>query len=166
MNEKSVINYVLTTPQIARSIHSMIMDEDESLRVKGKKRNRPQHNSYVNKNKRHMAANLQANMENQLHRKMEKFIVEMKNPVNKERIERETYEQAAKTIKNILNSTIGIRKIRTDKTRGTTNESIKAAKKAKKEARYKFNQVSMRAGNNTRQANCKKKGIFGKPNQT
>ena len=49
MNEKSVINYVLTTPQIAKSIQSMIVDEDESLRVKGKKRNRPQHNSYVNK---------------------------------------------------------------------------------------------------------------------
>ena len=65
----------------------------------------------------------------------------MKNPVNKERIEGENYKEAEKTIKHILNSTIGTRKVRTDKTRGITNERIKAAKKAKKEARHKFNKA-------------------------
>ena len=80
-------------------------------------------------------------MENQQYRRMEKINVEMKNPVNKEIIEGKNYKEAEKTTKHILNNTIGTRKVKTDKTRGITNERIKAAKKAKKEAHHKFNQA-------------------------
>ena len=44
-SEKSVIDYVLTTPQIAKDIQSMIVDEDRSLGVKGKKES--DHNTIV-----------------------------------------------------------------------------------------------------------------------
>ena len=147
-SEKSVIDYVLTTPQIAKNIQSMIVDEDGSLRVKGKKES--DHNTIV--------MSIKINDSRQPTYKQtwkinntegwKKINVEMKNPVNKERIEGENYKEAEKTIKHILNNTIGTRKVRTDKTRGITNERIKAAKKAKKEARHKFNQACK---NGTRQ---------------
>ena len=154
-SEKSVIDYVLTTPQIAKNIQSIIVDEDGSLRVKGKKES--DHNTIV--------MSIKINDSRQPTYKQtwkinntegwEKFNVEIENPVNKERIEGENYKEAEKTIKHILNSTIGTRKVRTDKTRGITNEHIKAAKKAKKEACHKFNQAC-KNGSRQNKENAKK----------
>ena len=78
----------------------------------------------------------------------------MRNPANKEKIEGGNYEEATKTIKKTL----------TDKTRGTTNEFIKAAKKSKERGTLQI-QPSMQGKNNTTQANSKKR-IYGIPNST
>ena len=43
--EKSVIDYILTTEQIARNIQSVVVDEEGNLRIKGK--NETDHNTIV-----------------------------------------------------------------------------------------------------------------------
>ena len=65
----------------------------------------------------------------------------MEKTENREKILGDRYETADTTIKRILKNTVGVRKVRTDKIKTTTNNEIKQAKEKKKTARKKFHQA-------------------------
>ena len=140
--EKSVIDYIMATPLISQSIQTVIVDEKGHLRVKGKKWNRPQYPINVDQDKWHAQSHLQRNMETRQYRRMETVqLGNGKKNENREKILGDRYETAENTIKKILKNTVGVRKVRTDKTKTTTNNEIKQAKEKKKAARKKFQQA-------------------------
>ena len=84
-----------------------------------------------------------------------------KKPENREKILGDRYETAENTIKKILKNTVGVRKVRTDKTKTTTNNEIKQAKEKKKTARKKIQQACKNGSSEEKQKN--KNTIHGKP---
>ena len=61
--------------------------------------------------------------------------MEMEIAENREKILRDRYETAETTIKKILKNTVGVRKVRTDKTKTTTNNEIKQNRKRKQQGK-------------------------------
>ena len=139
--EKSVIDYIMATPLISQRIQTVIVDEKGHLRVKGK--NETDHNTLlmlIKINDMRKATYKETwKLDNTEGWKL--YNKEMEKMENREKILGDRYETAETTIKKILKNTVGVRKVRTDKTKTTTNSEIKQAKEKKKTARKKFQQA-------------------------
>ena len=136
--EKSVIDYILTTEQIARNTQSVIVDEEGNLRIKGK--NETDHNTIIMSirinDPRKPTFREKWNLKNK--EGWTKFNKEITEAYNNNNIKINKYQEAEKEIKKILKKTIGTKKIRSDKTRRVTNQDIKEARKIMKNHKKEF----------------------------
>ena len=143
--EKSVIDYILTTPYVANNIQTLIVDEEGHLRIKGK--NETDHNtitmSIAINDPRKPTYQEKWRLNNK--EGWKQFNKTIQQEENKNKIKNGTYKEAEKTIKEILKNTVGIKRIRTDKPQRTNNKEIKEARKIKKEMRDKF-QTACKSG--------------------
>ena len=138
MQRKNSHRYILITEQIARNIQSVIVDDEGNLRIKGK--NETDHNTIVMSirinDPRKPTFREKWNLKNKDGwTKFNKAILEAYNSNN---ILVNNYQEAEKEIKKILKKTIGIKTIRSDKTRRITNQEIKEARKVMKSHKKEF----------------------------
>ena len=136
--EKSVIDYILASPYIAKGIQTLIVDEEGHLRVKGK--NETDHNTITMTIKINDPRKPKFQERWRLNNKegWRLFNKTTQLEENKSIITKGTYKQAEKKLKKILQDTIGTKRIRTDKPKRTNNKEIKEARKFMKENRNKF----------------------------
>ena len=136
--QKSVIDYILTTEQIARNTQSVIVDEEGNLRIKGK--NETDHNTIIMSirinDPRKPTFREKWNLKNKEGWTI--FNKEIMEAYNNNNIKINNYQEAEKEIKKILKKTIGTKKVRSDKTRRTTNQDIKEARKIMKNHKKEF----------------------------
>ena len=115
--EKSVIDYIMATPLISQSIQTVIVDEKGHLRVKGK--NETDHNTLLMSIKindmRKATYKETWKLDNTEGWKL--YNKEMEKTENREKILGDRYKTAETTIKKILKNTVGVIKVRTDKTK-------------------------------------------------
>ena len=136
--EKSMIDYMIVTPTIAKNTNSIIIDEEGAHRVRSKvesdhntilmevKINDPRTPEYIEKWK----LNNQEGW-NMFNQKMEEIASETE-------FSTKTYNEAANIILNTLKRTVGKQKIRTDKIPKPKTPTIEKARKEKKEAKRQF----------------------------
>ena len=162
--EKSVIDYILTTEQIARNIQSVIVDEEGNLRIRGK--NETDHNTIVMSirinDPRKPTSREKWNLKNE--EGWTKFNKEILEAYNSNNIKVNNYQEAEKEIKKILKKTIGTKKIRSDKTRRITNQDIKEARKLMKKTQKGIPE-NMQNRHNRRQNN-NQENLYGQPGET
>ena len=137
-NEKSMIDYIMTTAPIAKNVSSTIIDEDGAHRVKSKKDS--DHNTIL--------ISLRIN-EPRKPEYLEKWKLENKDGWKQfnvsfaklsENLTR-NYEKVEECIRNTLKQTIGKQKIRVDKPPKPKSPAITEARKEKKEAKRKFEEA-------------------------
>ena len=108
--EKSVIDYILTTKQIARNTQSVIVDEEGNLRIKGK--NETDHNTIVMSirinDPRKPTFREKWNLKNK--EGWTKFNKEILEAYNNNNIKINNYQEAEKEIKKILKKLLGPKK--------------------------------------------------------
>ena len=131
-NEKSIIDYILTTPTIANNKLTMVIDETGELRVNGK--NESDHNTMILTTKINIPRKptfiepWKVNNEEG----WKKFNDEMGKITETKPEITNNYPELEKTITRVLMNTIGKQKIRTDKPGKTKNENTKLGKQQKK----------------------------------
>ena len=136
--EKSVIDYILTTPSVTRNIHTIIVDEEGNLRIKGK--NETDHNT-ITVSLRINDPRIPTYQEKWKLNNKEgwiEFNKTVKTRYKDHKLKTENYKLAEKELKKILTETIGKRKYRTDKTRKITNKEITEARKTMKTNKKEF----------------------------
>ena len=123
--ERSVIDYIMITQQISRYIKMITVDEEGNLRIKGK--NETDHNTILMSIKINDPRRPSFQEKWKLNNKegRGKFNEAIKQAYSNNTIKTDNYQEAEKEIKSIMKNTVGIRKIRTDKTRRTNNHMIK-----------------------------------------
>ncbi len=146
--ERSVIDYILATQNIAKNIEHVYVDETGSLRVKGK--NESDHNTITATIKvnspREPIYKIKWNLNNK--EGWEKFNEEITEGL--EKVAENTnsmqakYTEVEKTIIQTLRNTIGETKIRIDKPRKNKNNMIKEKRQEMKRTRAKFEEACRR----------------------
>ena len=156
--EKSVIDYILASPYIAKGIQTLNVDEEGHLRVKGK--NETDHNTITMTTKMNDPRKPKFQERWRLNNKegWTLFNKTIQLEENKSIITKGTYKQAAKKLKKILQDTIGTKRIRTDKPKRTNNKEIKEARKIMKEKRNKF-QTACKSASEKRKVETRKEYI-------
>ena len=121
-DEKSMIDYILTTPGIAKSIQTLIIDEEGHLRVKGK--HETDHNTILMSIKINdpREPTYRESWKTDNREGWKQFNKSIQEKCNKKIITTGTYEEALRTITKILKNTVGKRRVRTDKTGKTNSE--------------------------------------------
>ena len=136
--ERSVIDYIMITQQISRYIKMITVDEEGNLRIKGK--NETDHNTIIMSIKINDPRKPSFQEKWKLNNKegWGKFNEAIKQAYSNNRIKTDNYQEAEKEIKSIMKNTVGIRKIRTDKTRRTNNHIIKEKRNKMKHNKKEF----------------------------
>ena len=162
--EKSVIDYILTTEQIARNIQSVIVDKEGNLRIKGK--NETDHNTIVmsirindpRKPTFRKNGTLRTKKDEQ---NSKKGILEAYNSNN---IKVNNYQEAEKEIKKILKKTIRIKKNKIRQNQKNNQPRDKRSKESNEKPRKGIPEI-MQNRNDRRQNNNQEK-LYGQPGET
>ena len=143
--EKSVIDYILTTDQIAQSIQRVIVDEDGNLRIRGK--NETDHNMILMTLKINDPRKPTIIERWKLNNRdgWKKFNETIQEAHKTNKLQTANYKETEKEIVKILRESIGIRRIRTDKTRKVNNHKIKEKRSVMKNNKKEF-QKACRSG--------------------
>ena len=160
-SEKSVIDYIVTTPTIHKNRKMNIIDESGEFRVKGKKET--DHNTMT------LTININQPRTPQFRESWKlnnsegwkKFNEEIKAQAERNPEMMNDYNKLENAIISTLETTIGKTKTRTDKPRKPTDENKKKAKLRKKAAKMAF-QIACNEGQDTTKAS-KLKRIPGGP---
>ena len=143
--ERSVIDYIITTETIERNTTSLIIDKEGTLRIKGKKEsdhntilmaikvNNPRKREYITKWK----------LENK--EGWNQFNKKIKEENNQSELSKRDYEDTERTIIKTMEETVGRQKTRVDKPPIPKSDEIKTAKNAWKIAKKEF-QGACRSG--------------------
>ena len=143
--ERSVIDYIITTETIERNTTSLIIDKEGTLRIKGKKEsdhntilmaikvNNPRKREYITKWK----------LENK--EGWNQFNKKIKEKNNQSELSKRDYEDTERTIIKTMEETVGRQKTRVDKPPIPKSDEIKTAKNARKIAKKEF-QGACRSG--------------------
>ena len=140
-NEKSVIDYILTTMPISKHMSSIIIDEGQTLRIQGKKDS--DHNT--------MVASIRINNQRKP-RYIEKWNVnndegwkKFNNKIQEINTDAElsnkSYTEIENTITKTMEQTVGKKKIRIDKPPKHKSEEITEARKNRKECKTNFEEA-------------------------
>ena len=126
--ERSVIDYIITTETIERNTTSLIIDKEGTLRIKGKKEsdhntilmaikvNNPRKREYITKWK----------LENK--EGWNQFNKKIKEENNQSELSKQDYEDTERTIIKTMEETVGRQKTRVDKPPIPKSDEIKTAK--------------------------------------
>ena len=143
--ERSVIDYIITTETIERNTTSLIIDKEGTLRIKEKKEsdhntilmaikvNNPRKREYITKWK----------LENK--EGWNQFNKKIKEENNQSELSKRDYEDTERTIIKTMEETVGRQKTRVDKPPIPKSDEIKTAKNARKIAKKEF-QGACRSG--------------------
>ena len=149
-NEKLIIDYILVSKKLQKLITKTTIDEEESLRLKGK--NETDHNTIT------VEMKINAPREKTFRTKWEEGWKKMNEDLQRWRVDILTYDQAEKEIIQILKSTVGQAKIQTDKPWKTETEEIRAAKTAAIKWKKEYKEIC-RDGNSEQRTESKEKCI-------
>ncbi len=154
--ERSVIDYILTTPNIKKQVKDTYVDEKGDLRLKGKKET--DHNTIITELKintpRKKEFTTRWNTKNK--EGWDKFNKEMNEMATTKEYD-PSYTKMEKTITQILKRTIGQKKIRTDKPKKPKSENITKAKNEMKQKKKDFEEACK---NGTEEEKIRTKEIY------
>ena len=156
--EKSVNDYILASPYIAKGIQTLIVDEEGHLRVKGK--NETDHSTITMTIKINVLRKSKFRERWRLNNKegWKIFNKTIHLEENNSIITKGTYKQAERKLKKILQDTIGTKRIKTNKPKRTNNKENKEARKIMKEKRSKF-QTACKSASEKRKVKTRKEYI-------
>ena len=158
--KKSTVDYIVTTRNIARNVTHTIVDEDGGKKVRGNNKKETDHNTIItnikinNQRKKTYTKKWKIN-NTEGWRKFNKRLQEINQQNEIGTLE---YAEAENIIKNTLEQTVGMAKIRTDKARKPQSEEIKAKKEERKQAKREF-ETACRTGSQSQKEKTLKKYI-------
>ncbi len=145
--EKSVIDYILATKDIAKRCENIIVDEEGALRIKGK--NESDHNT--------ITATIRVNTPRKptyirkWNIKNNEGWKKFNDEITKNAGNIKEYTQFEKALTETLKNTIGETKIRTDKPRKSNNDEIKNKRQRMKSTRQRFEEACKTGSPQTKQ---------------